>query len=130
MNDKARINMFHAEHYLEDAVARSLADDPYSPAQAMSYGTEAMILAFDAICHAVGVAAAKRHDQAPRILRELIAREKLPPGAAPLRQAFERALSHRAAFHYHAELASKAEARRFLRDVEAFVEFARQVVGR
>jgi hypothetical protein len=127
LKDKARIKLFEAEHYLEDALARTQARDEYSPAVAIGHATDALILAIDALCHQFGVPTARRHSGAQKVFLDLIRTHRLPEDAAHWREFLAKANSQRAAFQYQGALTSRAEAKRFVAEAARFVAYVRRI---
>lgn len=130
MTDLVTTKIFDAELLIEDAQARAHADDEYSPSLAISYASQAVILAIDALCHRYAVPTARRHDEASRIYLDLLRTHRLTEDAAQWRELVSRAISHKALFQYHGELTSRKEAQRFVRQVDGFVQFAGRIVRR
>lgn len=121
--DLATIKLAEAELLLEDAESRANEDDPYSPSIAMSHATQAVILAVDALCHHHRVPPAKRHDQINRTFLDLIRTQRLPETASRWRDLLAQAISQKSQFQYGGELASRSEARGFVRSVGQLVGF-------
>jgi hypothetical protein len=74
------------------------------------------------------VAPAKQHDAAVGLFLDLIRTHKIPEAAGEWREFLAKAHQQRAAFQYGGELASRADARRFVQKSAAFVGFVRGVV--
>lgn len=121
----ARIKIFEAEHYVEDAEARAEHPDEYSPSVAIAHAMDAIVLAVDALCHENAVPPPRRHDEGQRSYMDLIRTHKIPEDASQWREFLAKANSQRTAFQYHAELTSRADARRFVQRTAAFVRYVR-----
>jgi len=128
MNDKVRIKIWEADAYLEDAQARLGPDDEYSATVAINHATNAIIMALDALCLNVGLDPPKRHDLAEVSLRTMMLKGKLPESASTWRDLLIQMSTQRTGLQYRGKLASRADARRFIRDAAGFVAFARSQI--
>ena len=125
MNDKVRIKIWEADAYLEDAQARLGPDDESSATVAINHGTNAIIMALDALGLNAGFDPPKRHDLAEVSLRTMMLKGKLAESASAWRDLLIQMSAQRTRLQYRGTLASRADARRFVRDAVGFVAFAR-----
>ena len=128
MKDLARIKLYEADHYIEDAVARVQRDDEYSPSVAVAHATDALILAVDVLCHEHNEPVSRRHDNASKVFLQLIHDKKIPESASQWRRLLAKAHAERTAIQYRGTMVSRAEARRFVREAQGFLAFVRSEV--
>lgn len=119
----ASIKLGEAKLLLEDADSRANEEDPFSPSLAMSYATQAVVLAVDALCHHHGIPHAKRHDEIAGRFLDLIRTRRIPEAAATFRDVITLAISQKSQYQYGGELTSRQEARKFVRRAGRLVGF-------
>ncbi len=115
-----------AEHWL--ASARRLVGDPSEDREkytvAVAQCIHSLIRANDALTMRFLKKQALRHDDAPRLFLDLIEGKKIPAGHAELRKTLNDAVQLKSKVEYRGVEMSKADAERWIRRTEKFLEAA------